>query len=128
MTYDTETGELGWKISPKRGAKRRKEKPKGYVTFKFGGSHYYAHELVWFYVHGRFPQGNVVDHIDRNIHNNRIDNLREATFSENTQNCARKQKIADGIWTDNEKFIVKLQRTFHSLEEAQLWIDRVSKI
>lgn len=127
MEYDPETGVLSWRSPPKRGAKRKNYKPKGYITFKFAGSHYYAHELVWFYVHGRWPQSDVIDHIDRDVHNNRIDNLREATFSENTKNArpSLKVKIADGLYQDNGKFLVKVQKTFDSLEEAKAWLQRV---
>jgi HNH endonuclease/AP2 domain len=46
---------------------------------------YFAHRLAFLYVFGRWPDAEV-DHIDGNPANNAIDNLREATHSQNMQN------------------------------------------
>lgn len=46
---------------------------------------YMAHRLAWLYVYGEFPK-NLIDHINRNPDDNRICNLRNATYSENQQN------------------------------------------
>ena len=43
------------------------------------------HRLAWFYTHGCWPNGDL-DHINRVRYDNRLDNLREATRSENCQN------------------------------------------
>lgn len=49
------------------------------------GVHHKAHRVAWFYVHGRWPSG-VLDHRDGDALNNRISNLREATFGGNSAN------------------------------------------
>jgi hypothetical protein len=46
---------------------------------------YYAHRLAWLWWFGEWPEGGL-DHINRIRNDNRIDNLREATRSENQRN------------------------------------------
>lgn len=43
----------------------------------------YVHRLVWLAFMGEVPHGLQIDHIDQNIHNNRLDNLQVVTQSEN---------------------------------------------
>ena len=46
---------------------------------------YRMHRIIWMFFNGTFPIG-AIDHIDRNKTNNKIENLREVTVSENQQN------------------------------------------
>jgi len=51
---------------------------------------YAVHTVAFCLYYGRWPSvDKVIDHIDRNKHNNRKDNLREVTNSENGLNCDR---------------------------------------
>lgn len=59
----------------------------GYIKLGFKGKYYLAHRLVFMMHHGYMP--NHIDHIDNNPANNRIENLREVT---NTQNCQNSKK------------------------------------
>lgn len=69
---------------------------KGYytVTLNKNGSRrgYLVHRLVFETFKGSLPEkGKVVDHIDRNKKNNFIDNLREASRTENAKNIDKKE-------------------------------------
>lgn len=60
---------------------------RGYLTGRIGGRPFYAHRVAWALYHGAWPTM-LIDHIDRDRTNNRIANLRQATFSENSRNRA----------------------------------------
>lgn len=57
----------------------------GYRIVKIGGVRYKAHRLVWVYVHGVLPP-HVIDHINGDRTDNRIENLRGVTQAVNMQN------------------------------------------
>lgn len=57
----------------------------GYRRISADGKPVLAHRLAWLLTHGKFPNA-LVDHINRVRDDNRIENLREATHSENHQN------------------------------------------
>jgi hypothetical protein len=57
----------------------------GYRRIKLNGKMYTEHRLVWFYVHGVWPTG-VIDHINHDRSDNRIQNLRDVTHKENMLN------------------------------------------
>jgi len=88
--YDPETGDL----THKKG--RFKGKVAGSVLEQNGGYRYLclgkggkqhsllAHRVIWLLVHGEVPpEGMEIDHIDGNPENNRIDNLRVVSHTEN---------------------------------------------
>lgn len=55
----------------------------------------YAHRLVWVMHNGDIPDGMMVDHINLDKSDNRIENLRLVNKSGNAQNAKRK-----GYWLD----------------------------
>ncbi len=57
----------------------------GYVCIAVMGKKYRAHRLAWLFVHGEWPEFDV-DHINRQKADNRIQNLRDVTRSENLLN------------------------------------------
>ena len=61
---------------------------KGYIRVRVDGQFYMEHRLVFFMHHGRWPQ--VTDHINGVRHDNRIENLRECTPTQNAQNAKGK--------------------------------------
>ena len=60
----------------------------GYVQIGIDGVIHQAHRLAWFYVNGVWPV-ETIDHINTVRSDNRIANLREATYFENAQNIRR---------------------------------------
>lgn len=92
FTY-TEDGKLERK--PTAPYKLRQARlPSGYLFTNVRGKTTYIHRLVWLWHHGWLPE--VVDHIDRDKGNNRIENLRAATHTENKYNTDRKSHNTTG--------------------------------
>ena len=60
---------------------------RGYKVFKLNSATYKVHRMVFYIHYGRLPKA--LDHIDGNKLNNKIENLREASAS---QNCCNKPK------------------------------------
>ena len=68
------------------------------ICYKKGG--YMAHRIIWFLHTGEDPLEQEIDHIDRNPSNNKINNLRLATRS---QNCINKTTLL----LKGERLIIK---------------------
>jgi hypothetical protein len=87
--YDKETGlitrkvDFGtrWKAGQICGSKTHQ----GYIELKIDGKMYGAHRIAWM-LHYQTEPPEFVDHKDRDGTNNRIDNLRAATKSQNGAN------------------------------------------
>ena len=88
LDYDSKTGVFVWKIAVSRGIKVGQVAgtlgPQGYVRIGIGGTQYRAHHMAWYFVYKVWPKQ--LDHKDRDRSNNAIDNLREATNSQNQGN------------------------------------------
>lgn len=85
LSFDAASGEFSWK--PRPAGHRSKS---GYVAITIDGVEVKAHQLVWFLHHGTWPQG-PIDHINGNPSDNRIENLRDATYRINAENQRRSQ-------------------------------------
>lgn len=88
---------LYWKKKPSQPVKVGDEvgcNVGGYLRFKFDGRTYANHRVIFYLYKGYWPE--LVDHADGNTKNNNINNLRDATHSENKANSkphrARKAK------------------------------------
>lgn len=98
LSYDPATGVFTRKVGSPRspvGSIAGGSDHKGHWVIRVNAKKYFAHRLAWLYVHGVWPAG-VVDHINGDGMDNRIDNLRDVTQSVNMQNLkgARKDNRA----------------------------------
>ena len=66
----------------------------GYIHTNVRGKTHYAHRLVFLWHHGFIPS--VVDHIDGDKGNNRIENLRAATHTQNKYNVPMRRNNTTG--------------------------------
>jgi hypothetical protein len=111
LDYDPKTGLFVWKIRPSRAVKAGDvagcvEKRIGYITIGIAGYIYKAHRLAWLYVHEGWPKG-LIDHINGNKADNRIDNLRDVFAAGNSQNVRKpnrrnKSGFMGVIWFQNK--------------------------
>lgn len=60
----------------------------GYRQIAIDGRWFLAHRLAWFYMSGTWPCAEI-DHINRNPSDNRLENLRECSRSQNEANSRR---------------------------------------
>lgn len=64
----------------------------GYYIVRYNNECYLVHRIVYLLLHGEIDSGLMIDHIDQNKLNNKHDNLRLVTQSENNKNRPSKYK------------------------------------
>jgi hypothetical protein len=77
------------------GMRSGKVRPDGYAVVSIKEKLFYIHRLIFLYHHGHMPE--CVDHIDNSPLNNRIENLREATRSQNSTNMVMRKSNTSGF-------------------------------
>lgn len=97
--FDYRDGCLFWK-QPARGRTVGKQAGfdtgKGYLVVNVKGRYFYTHRLVYLWHTGKWPD--LIDHIDCDRSNNKIENLREADKSTNAFNVKKlKQNNKSGF-------------------------------
>ena len=143
--FNYTNNELYWKTQP---GSVKVYKPAGYINNHNGGYRvirinnveYLAHRLIWCYHYGTWPTL-TIDHKDNNRSNNNIDNLREATFSEQRHNSKLRNDNTSGVkgisWHKSDKkwraniTINKKQiyiGSFSTIEEAEVKITAAREI
>lgn len=111
FSYDPATGVFDRRD---KSAKRRpytgtvnKRKDTSYAVLCVAGKKFYAHRMAWLFVHGVLDDEMVIDHIDGNGLNNRIENLRMVTKSINQRNRRPKaSRITPGVHPHRGGFII----------------------
>lgn len=99
LDYDPKTGVFRWKVSlsnrAQAGSVAGGSMSHGYLRIAVDGVRYTAHRLAWFYVYGVWPSARL-DHRDTNPAHNWINNLREATMSQNLANQKQRRTNTSG--------------------------------
>ena len=103
LDYNPETGEFRWKFRDRKWFESVSDRSwnswngknagkiagcvysDGYRRIRIDNKDYLAHRLAWLYIYGEWPQ-NHIDHINHQTDNNRIENLRDVTQSQNQWN------------------------------------------
>lgn len=149
LDYDPETGEFTWKpregdeMSIKTWNGRYAGKRAGYVEYSdptwihrrigIKGLKYKEPQVVWFYMTGEWPpEDMIIDHENRDATDNRWENLRLVTPSQNSMNMSMKKSNTSGIsgvnWSKaSNKWMVRLKHDgtrhylgcYETLEEAE---------
>ena len=74
---------------------QRKPGSEGYLPIAIDGKDYKLHRIIYLYHHGDMPAQ--IDHVDGDKLNNRIENLRACTLSQNQHNAQRRKDNTSGI-------------------------------
>ena len=89
LDYDRDTGIFRWRVSPQgrvaAGSRAGSFDRYGYRHITICKTMYLEHRLVWLYLYGSWPYGGI-DHVNLDKADNRINNLRVATRSQNHAN------------------------------------------
>ena len=97
--FEYRNGMLFWKISPSYRIKAGDQvgclNALGYWQTKIKGKKYFIHRLIFLMHHKVLPK--FIDHINRNPADNRIENLRESTKSQNAMNTNLSRKNTTGF-------------------------------
>jgi HNH endonuclease/AP2 domain len=100
LHYDSETGEFRWiermSRSVKAGDIAGTLHTDGYRRIRIKGRDYLAHHLAWLYMIGQRCSA-FIDHSDGDPSNNRWNNLRRATASQNGANARRHRNNGCGF-------------------------------
>lgn len=99
MRYDETNGQLIWmnrtKSDVQFNGKKVGRKTSGYQVATVFGRAFMVHRIVWFLHHGRWPV-ELIDHINGQRLDNRIENLREASRRQNAWNSQIKPSNRSG--------------------------------
>lgn len=137
LHYDPTTGRFTWRVNrggrAKKGTQAGSPDGGGYILINMYISGrrrtYKAHRLAWFYVYGQWPERSI-DHKQRDHSDNRLDELREATQSQNNGNAVVRKDSQTGVkgvqLTPNGKYVAKIKKegvrhhlgTFANIESA----------
>jgi len=97
-----------------------------YRIVRINGKRYLEHRLVWILLNGELSDSDIIDHIDRDPSNNKIENLRIVGSSGNSLNKATSthvQKWTDSKWYARFKYKGKqYSKFFPSKNEAEEWV------
>ena len=108
--FDYKDGNLYWRISKAKhtniGDLAGYVNSDGYVIVGVKYRYYGAHRIIFLREHGWLPK--IVDHIDGNRANNKIENLRAATQAQNAANTKKSTRNKSGhkniSWDNEYKF------------------------
>jgi len=108
--FEYNDGVLYWKNPTsgrmKKGLRAGRYGKRGYIETGINYKRYKNHRIIFLMFHGYLPE--IVDHIDNNKLNNKIENLRAATCSQNLQNAKLSKSNTTGIkgvvWEKDRKY------------------------
>lgn len=136
LHYDELTGEWTWvnpiSRSQRPGDRAGTTRPDGRRQIRVDGNSYLASRLAWFYMTGEWPALEV-DHKNRINSDDRWENLREASHSENQFNRDWAERSGEwrGICADGNQFKVMIGNDhlgyFKTFEEAKAVRDEALK-
>jgi len=134
--YDSVTGILIWNARPHPkanhkmvGTRAGSRRLDGHHQVRIDGQMYTEHQVIWLLVYGVWPDE--IDHENRIRDDNRINNLRKCSRSQNNANrpAQRNNKLGvKGVFKMRDRYVVnikcedmRIRKSFPSLIEATDW-------
>lgn len=96
LIYNEDNGQSGRKRRL-RGDIAGTKRSNGYFTVSTQGSNVLAHRVVWLLCNGDDPEDHVIDHIDGDRSNNKIENLRKIKPKDNNKNTTLRKDNTTGL-------------------------------
>lgn len=78
----------------------------GYYVVSLKGRAWRCHRIIYELLNSKIPDGQVVDHIDKNRENNKIENLRVVSRAMNNRNISKRSNNKSGttgVYFDNKR-------------------------
>jgi hypothetical protein len=120
--FEYKEGKLYWKIAPAArtniGDEAGGNSPNGYRVIAYKGLRFYVHQAIFLMHNGYLPE--YIDHADGNNTNNKVENLRACTQSQNVANKRMQSNNTSGyrgVWWDKTK----------NKWTAEVWFNRKKK-
>jgi hypothetical protein len=140
--FEYKDGTLLWKTDRKsnkvKGRAAGSPNDDGYILIKIEGAVYKAHHIVWSMHNLEIPDGFVLDHINGDPADNRIENLRLASRQQNNCNAKLRCDNTSGVkgvswYKKSSKWIGQIQHAgrkihvglFESVDEAATAVSKV---
>lgn len=100
LGYDRDTGVLRWRLTLSNRAPAGTQAgtigPYGHREVSIDNVTYRSTTLIWIIVHGHFP-GTLIDHWDGVPANDRLSNLRKASYADNSRNTRMHRDNVSGF-------------------------------
>jgi hypothetical protein len=139
--YDYDSGLLFWENPEsnqvKKGRAAGTKTVNGYLAVKIGTTRVFVHRIAWVFKFGKWPDA-LIDHIDGNKTNNKIENLRETNHRFNQHNRLRHRKgLLPGAYRQNKKWGARIQidgkdhylGTFETQQEAhEAYLEKLKEV
>ena len=108
QAFEYRDGKLYWKVSNSNAITIGQEAgtgyARGYRRVYFDGKTWGTHRIIWVMHNGEIAKGIQIDHINGDATDNRIENLRLAT---NTQNCQNRKGRITNTGIRNVSYVAK---------------------
>lgn len=100
LSYDPDTGHFFWEVGRQGrvniGDRAGCLNSLGRYVIRYNGKLYLRSRLAWLYTYGCWPEG-IIDHVDGNPTNDKLDNLRDVSRQVNAKNSSRSSSNTSGV-------------------------------